>query len=360
MQPRKFYVDTVNRAFVASPDGTLPAGGLNAFDEDVESVELYFLETTGSFSQPYRYLDYSSNTVKLAVGLTAPAALLTSFSAISTAVAITPSVSITGGSGVTEVQRVQISPQPATGFYSLKLPARNVTVSSVSASLFIAPYHGLLDGQSVTLTGFSSPSGFSNGSVYWVRDRTRDSFKIANSAGATAITASVSSGGGTAQLPNATTEPLPAGSATGEIASALARAAGSSTQEISVTGASSDYLLSYSGAYAGADMPLVEVVGNTLAGAPGLSGNLNFDTSEVAALIAAGSNDVRFEVEVSDGTLRQTFQTSAQLSSDIITSSSPAPLPTITPATSFNLISPDTSVWNVTIDDNGILAVTKV
>jgi hypothetical protein len=317
MQARKLYLDTGSRTFVAEPTSTLPAAGLTVFREDVEDIELYFLEPTGDFSAPYRYLNYSTLTANFALGTTTPATTVTSFTALTTTVTITASVAITGGSGVTEIQRVQMSPAPATGYYSLSLPTRNITVSSVSSSVFVAAYHALLDGQSVTLTGFSSPTGFSNGSVYFVRDRSRDGFKIATAAGGTAITASASSGG-TAVLPAYITAPLPAGTGPAEIAAALASAAGSATQEITVIGTPDDYLLTYGGAYAGADMPTVAITASTILGAPGLLGTLNLNTAAITALVAAGTTDVLMEVEISNATKRQTFQSTATLSADII------------------------------------------
>jgi hypothetical protein len=317
MQARKLYLDTGSRTFVAEPTSTLPAAGLTVFREDVEDIELYFLEPTGDFSAPYRYLNYSTLTANFALGTTTPATTVTSFTAVTTTVTITASVAITGGSGVTEIQRVQMSPAPATGYYSLSLPTRNITVSSVTASVFVAAYHALLDGQSVTLTGFSSPTGFSNGSVYFVRDRSRDGFKIATAAGGTAITASASSGG-TAVVPAYITSPLEAGTGPAEIAAALASAAGSATQEITVIGTPDDYLLTYGGAYAGADMPTVAITASTILGAPGLLGTLNLNTAAITALVAAGTTDVLMEVEISNATKRQTFQSTATLSADII------------------------------------------
>jgi hypothetical protein len=317
MQARKLYLDTGSRTFVAEPTSTLPAAGLTVFREDVEDIELYFLEPTGDFSAPYRYLNYSTLTANFALGTTTPATTVTSFTALTTTVTITASVAITGGSGVTEIQRIHMSPAPATGYYSLSLPTRNITVSSITASVFSAAYHALLDGQSVTLTGFSSPSGFSNGSVYFVRDRSRDGFKIATAAGGTAITASASSGG-TAEAPAYITAPLPAGTGPAEIAAALASAAGSATQEITVIGTPDDYRLTYGGAYAGADMPTVAITASTIHGAPGLLGTLNLNTAAITALVAAGTTDVYMEVEISNATKRQTFQSTATLSADII------------------------------------------
>jgi hypothetical protein len=318
MQARKLYLDTTARTFVADPSATLPLPPPLFYEGDVENIELYFLEPTGNFSAPYEFVNYSSGiTATLKLGATTASATVTSWSAVTTTVTITASVSISGGSGTTEIQRVEMSPTPALGYYSLQLPTRNVTVSSITSSVFTAAYHALLDGQSVTLTGFSSPTGFANGSVYFVRDRSRDTFKIAATAGATAITASVTSGGGTAVVPAYTTGPLPAGSPPAEIAAALAAAAGASTQQISATGTPDDYRLTYGGSYAGADFPTIAITASTLAGAPGFRGNLNLNTSAITALVAAGTTDVTLEVDVTNGTLRHTYQSPANLGNDL-------------------------------------------
>jgi hypothetical protein len=317
MQARKLYLDTTARTFVADPSATLPLPPPLFFEGDVENIELYFLEPTGNFSAPYEFVNYSSGiTATLKLGATTASATVTSWSAVTTTVTITASVSISGGSGTTEIQRVEMSPTPALGYYSLQLPTRNVTVSSITSSVFTAAYHALLDGQSVTLTGFGSPSGFANGSVYFVRDRSRDTFKIAATAGATAITASATAGG-TAVVPGYTTGPLPAGSPPAEIAAALAAAAGASTQQISATGTADDYRLTYGGSYAGADFPTVAITASTLAGAPGFLGNLNLNTSAITALVAAGTTDVTLEVDVTNGTLRHTYQNPANLGNDL-------------------------------------------
>ena len=317
MQARKLYLDTTARTFVADPSATLPLPPPLFFEGDVENIELYFLEPTGSFSAPYDFVNYSSGiTATLKLGATTASATVTSWSAVTTTVTITASVSISGGSGTTEIQRVEMSPTPALGYYSLQLPTRNVTVSSITSSVFSAAYHALLDGQSVTLTGFGSPSGFSNGSVVFIRDRSRDGFKIAGTAGGTAITASATAGG-TAVVPAYTTGPLPAGSPPAEIAAALAAAAEASTQQISATGTADDYRLTYGGSYAGADFPTVAITASTLAGAPGFLGNLNLNTSAITALVAAGTTDVTLEVDVTNGTLRHTFQAHANLGNDL-------------------------------------------
>jgi hypothetical protein len=362
MEARRFFLDTTARAFVGSPDSTLPSIGGAFFAEDVEEVELYFLRQTGNFARPLEYVDYSGNTIKLAVGVTAPAALVTSFSAISTTVAITASVSITGGAGVNEVQRIQIAPRPATGSFAVQLPARNVTVSSITSSVFTAVRHGLLNEQSVTLTGFTITSGFSNGQQVFIRDRTRDTFRIASTAAGAALT--VSASGGTAEVDAITTASLPANATPQQLQDAIVDAgvAVDNQPQIVVTGAPNDYLLTYAGALAGIDLPTAAVVGSTLAGGAGLSGLISFNTNEVASIVAAGQGgNCKLEVEVFNGgtTARQTYQQAATLADDIITSTSPIPAPVGPTISTLNFDDGSGGTWTVTIDPNGVLTATK-
>lgn len=358
MEARRFYLDTQNRTFVAGADSTLTAIQPLFFEEDVESVELFFLKPTGNFSQPFDYLDYSANTVKLAVGVTAAAALQTSWTALTTTCTATVTTLTAGGSGSNEVQKITFSTVPATGGFAITLPARAVTVSSVSAGVFTAAAHGLLDGQSVTLSAFSiSGSTFAN-AAYFVTQRTTDTFKIASTAGGTAIAAEVTSGGGTATLSAITTGQIPA-NATAQTVQDAFLSAGITVNvapQIIVSGSfSSGFTLTFANTQANINFDPV-TISSTLAAAPGLSANVSFNTSEIAALLAAGTTAVTLEVEVSDGTVRQTYKTPASISTDIISSTSPTPTPG---STSFLLTSPDESIWSVSIDDDGTLTATK-
>jgi len=360
VEARKFYLDTQTRAFVSSPDSTLFSLGGAFFDEDIEAIELYFLRRTGDVNRPYEFLDYSANTVKAAVGITAPAAILSSITPLSTAVVITASVSISGGAGVNEVQRIQIAPRPTTGSFAISLPTRNVTVSSITSSVFTAVRHGLLDAQSATLTGFTITSGFSNGQQVFIRDRTRDTFKIASSAGGTALT--VVASGGTAVVDAINTASLPANALPQAVQDAFVNTGVqiNGQPQIVVTGAANDYLLTYAGALAGIDLPTASVVGSTMQAAPGIAGSLSFSTNEVASLISAGQGgNCIFEVEVEGGGKRQTYQQGATLSQDIITSSSPVPVPVGASVSTLNFSDGSGGTWAVSVDANGILTATK-
>ena len=361
MQARKFYLDTQARSFVVSPETTLAAPDPLFFDEDVEAIELYFLEPTGGASPPYRFLDYSSNTVKFAVGTTTPAALQTSWTALSTTVTASITSLVTGGSGTNEQQRITFSQRPASGGWAIQLPARSVTVSSVSANVFTAADHGLYNGQSVTLTAFSlTASSVANGSSYFVIRNSKDTFSLASTASSTtALTASVTSGGGTVDLAAVTTGQLSYSASPADVQAAfvVAGLTENSQPQLTVTGAAgSEYVITYGNGSASRDYANLTIVGSTLAAAPGLAANVNFATSEIAALVAAGTTSAKLEVEVAGSGKRQTYQTVATLSGDIISSTSPTPAPA---STSFQIQSPDASTWTVSIDNSGVLTATK-
>lgn len=361
MQARKFYLDTQNRSFVASPESTLPPSDPTFFDEDVEAIELYFLEPTSNFNAPYRYLDYSSSTVKFAVGTTTPAALQASWTAISTSVTASITSLVAGGSGGNEQQRLTFSQRPESGGWAIQLPARSITVSSVSANVFTAANHGLYSGQSVTLTAFSlTASAVANGSAYFVIRTSRDTFSLASTASSTtALAASVTTGGGTVDLAAITTGQLAHNASPADVQAAFV-AAGlteNGQPQLTVTGtAGREYIVTYGNGSGGRDYANLSLVGSTLAAAPGLSANVSFATNEVAALVTAGTFGVKMEIEVAGGGRRQTYQKAAMLSADIIASASPTP---VSNNTSFTLRSADNSQWSVSIDNDGVLTATK-
>jgi hypothetical protein len=356
MQARQFWLDTQTRSFVPPPDGLEDAGSAY-FREDVENIQLYFVRRTPNLNNRYESVDYSAADVKLAVGTTQPAALVTSFSPISTAISITPSMGVTGGNGLATVQAVAISPAPGAGSYSLRLPARTVTVSSATASVFNAPFHGLEDGQSATLTGFTISSGFSNGQRVFIRNSGRDSFQISATETSAVLSVALTSGGGVAEVDAANTLPLAANTPPAGVQAALIAATG--IPGISVTGAANNYSIFFGGRSAGTAFPLVEVAQNSLAGRPGLTANLNFNTQEIAALVAAGAAGALLEVEVSEGPLRHTYQRGVTIAPDIITSTSPIPAPTGDTVSTLNFDDGSGGTWTVTVDPNGVLTATK-
>jgi len=322
MQARQFFLDTQKRAFVSSPASNLDAGSVTFFDQDVEAIELYFLKpATGA--APYEFIDYSSFSIKLAVGTTTPAASQITWSALSTTVTATITTLVNGGSGANEVQKISFSKIPTSGGFAIVLPSRSVTVSTVSANVFSSTNHGLFDGQSVTITGFSfTGSSVTNGGTYFVINRTGSSFSLGTtSTTSTPLTAAVTSGGGTVTLPEITTPSLNYDASPSDIEQALIDAglSISNAAQIAVSGTTGkDYTLAFGGGCQRINYDPITLAANTLAGAPGMAANLSLATAGISTLIAAGTSAVTLEVEVSDGTKKHTYQTSATLSNDII------------------------------------------
>jgi hypothetical protein len=366
MQARRFYLDTQARAFVGGFDRTFPASSSAFFDEDVEAIELYFLQPTDDPTQPYTALNYSSNTVKLAVGLTAPAALQTSWTALATA--ITPSVTVltNGGSGASEVQKVSFSgASPSEGAFSLTIPARTLSsnnAATLNGNTISLANHGLLSGQVVQIGTIIIDNWTYDDGFWVVRNATRDTFQIAFSQESEAL-GNLETIEGDIVVSAITTPQIPWNANAGDVQAAFVSAglAVLGVPQVVVLGSfRQGFTCSFVNSLANVNFGSM-TASSTLAAPAGLTANLNFATNEIAALIQAGNtNNLRLEVEVSDGTRRQTYSTGASISADIIASSSAAPLPTITPASSFNITSPDSSVWNVTIDNTGILTATKV
>jgi hypothetical protein len=362
MQARKFYLDTQSRTLVSSADSTLDAADPIFFDEDVESVELYFLEPTGDGNTPYRYLDYSSNTVKFAVGTTTPAALQLTWSTIASAVTATITSLVSGGSGSNEQQ--QISPVAQTRIRRLRpataQPQRH-RLQRLGQRLHRGRPRALQRAKRQPKRVFFYGLRSRNGSSYFVIRNSKDTFSLASVASATTgLTATVTSGGGTATLSAVTTGQLAYNASAVEVQSALA-AAGlniNGTAQILVTGtAGQEYILTYANGSANRDYANVTIVGSTLLGPYGLSADVNFATAEVAALVAAGTTGVKMEIEVSASGRRQTYQKGVTLSADVISSASPAPVPV--GSSSFALLDSNSDQWIISIDPDGTLSATK-
>lgn len=364
MEARKFYLDTAARSFVAGLNTTAPASPSVFFAEDVEAIELYFLSPTGSAAAPYRPLNYSANTVKLAVGLTAPAAQQTTWLATSTAITASVSSMLAGTPNNNAVFALNFTGStPASGQLSVSLDVVEVGGSWVglSSGVFTSvDPHGFFEGQRIYFFDFTGTTNFTN-TGYFARNVSSRSFQISSTRDGSLLSAEAT-GLGSVYTEPISTGPIGYNELTADrISSALVSAGvvANGRPQVLVSGSvASGFVLELVDQMG--NSPKALSVSSTLAAAPGLAANLNFATTEIASLISAGNTSLRMEVEVSDGTRRQTYTTPAQVSSDIIKSSSAAPLPTITPASSFNVTSPDSSVWNITIDNSGNLTATKV
>lgn len=365
LQPRRLFIDVQNRTFVSSPNSNLPSGNPTWVDEDVESVEIYALRPTSDPATPYRFVDLSGATVKFGVGSTTPAALQTSWTAISSTVTATViEVQVGGGFGgtVDEIQKITWSgARPITGSYALKFPERSVDTVSVTGKVLSKANHGFYNGQSVKLSSPSGTLGFTTGRSYQVINAAQSSFQLAEIGTATPAGSDAGSATVTVTSSEIITPSIPYDATIADIEDAIV-AAGFVLNDIPQIIASGEnaveVTLYYGGRSGQTAYPNVVVVGSSLAGAPGVMANVSYNTSEIAALLSAGTTAVTMEVEISEGAVRQTFRQPATLSPDLITSTSPSPLPANV-ATSFDLQSQDGSVWTVTMSNSGDMEWTK-
>ena len=89
--------------------------------------------------------------------------------------------------------------------------------------------------------------------------------------------------------------------------------------------------------------------------------DLNLNTSNLDAEFPEDDEDsisAKVEIEWTEsGTTSSTLPTSATIYNDVIRGGEG--VPTVTAAASFKLLAPDSSLWTITVDNDGILTATK-
>lgn len=365
LQPRRLFIDVQNRTFIANPISTLPSADPAWVEEDVESLEIYAVRPINDPANPYAFVDLSSATVKFAVGTTTPAALQTSFTSVSTAVTASITELQTGGSFgglVDEIQRVTwTGATPVTGTYAIKFPERTFS-ASVAGKFITANNHGLYNGQSVRFSNPEGSLGFATTRSYTVINAAQDSFQLAEIG--TAVAAGNDAASATVDVTTAeiVTPSISYNATIAQVQQAVVDAGFvlNGIPQVIVSGENPKQItLYYAGRNGQGAYPNVVIVNSSLAGAPGVQANVSYNTTEIAALVAAGTTAVTMEVEISEGANRQTFRQSATLSGDLITSTSPVPAPGNT-STSFNMQSQDGTVFVVSVTNDGELMIASV
>jgi hypothetical protein len=365
---RRLFIDTEAGRFVDGVNSNIPAALDNLFENDSASYELYFLrrDPTGAFL--YEAQDFSAKSVKLHIA-PAPPSTATAFVAQNTwtnlpsTVSATVTRTITGGTVSNEQQRLTFSPEAQSGTFSLTIPARTITVSAVAGGLFTtSDNHGLAALEPFTITGLSAPTGgLSNGQTLFAAAIVNPTqFRAAPTATTTPVNTYAASGG-TASTITASTR-LVAGRATGaEVQAALEALPSVGAGNVVVLASPGrEYRIGYQGAKG--QVPIsVAAVAAALTPLFGKTAPLNFATTELAnAISASASLAATLEVEVTEsGSVDTVLQVPVTLRNDIITGASPLPVSTTT-ATFFTLLSPDNSVFAVSVDDNGILTTEKI
>lgn len=383
MEPRRFFIDTQNRRFVSGIENNLQIFPPTFYSEDVEKIELYFLEPENVGSNKLVVKDYSTAAVKFAVGATTPAALGVTWTALPGTITASITTITNGSAGTNEVQRLTfVGRKPLSGGLRLTIPARTVNVSSLTNGDYSATDHGFLRGQIITLAGFTASGNFNyNGVTYssvvvnrdvYISATSDSSFKVKYVFGyPNALPDSDdfrrnATGGGTASIKAITTRLIPWNNLNAAaIQSAFSSAAYGSSEgfvvngepQIVVSGNYEDgFTIEFANSLGGTNFGNLGLQ-STLSSEACLEGSVNFNTSNISSLI--GLDGVKMEVEILEGSTRHTTQTDCYVKGDVIDSTSSTPLPANT-ASSFNLSDNNGGVWTVTIDSNGSLTAAKV
>lgn len=90
-------------------------------------------------------------------------------------------------------------------------------IVDIATDVVTVPGHGFVDTSKITFYGDTTPAGLTEGVVYYVRDATTDTFKVAATAGGAAI--DLTGAGGSACVVSAITEELYGGAGTHTITS---------------------------------------------------------------------------------------------------------------------------------------------
>jgi hypothetical protein len=335
----------------------------NIVEADNVDYELYFLTASGGDTL-YEPIDYSAASVAFAVGPNPPSgealyAATTAWTNLSSTVTATLVRAITGTASVNEQQRLTFAPDAFDGTFSISFPSQALTFTSVTAGIFTTSgNHGLSVSQGFAVTGFGTPSGFSNGSTLFVSQVLASDKFFANSiVSSTAITSYSATTAGTAYTITASTVSLDARSTTSEVQAALENISPVGFGNVDVTGiAGRDYRFSFKNSKGQVSLPLMTVA-HALTSVYGKYARVNFNTvSLVNAISASASLDATLEIQVTNGSeIVTVLQVPVNIKNEVISSGGPATLT----ATSFNLSDGAGGTWTITIDSSGVLTSTK-
>jgi len=251
----------------------------------------------------------------------APAVFQDTWDNVSTIITATVSTTITGSELNNEVQRLAFTQKPFSGNFRLTMPSTTLTIGSlVTSGVFITPVnHGLAFNQPVTLTGFSSLTGFSNGQQYFVRAIPASTqFTVSITAGGTALTGSASTGNVFTTLRQ--TQLISANATSADIQSALNALdsiGGGGVNVLNVDQISFD--IGFIGAKGASDQPELTIQSELIA-KPAKIADVNFATFALRDLLANEKEvDLDLEIELTEGTTRQTVvQAGCTVSEELI------------------------------------------
>jgi hypothetical protein len=366
---RRLYLDTDAGRFVEGINSSIPAALDNLFENDAASYELYFLQRDPAGAFIYEARDFGGKSVKLHIGPNPPSTatayvVQNTWTNLSSSVSATMARTTTGGASANEQQKLSFSPDAQSGTFALTVPARTITLASVTAGLFTSSgNHGLAVLEPFTTSGMSGVTGgLVSGGIYHVASLVNSTqFRAAVTATTTPVNTFGATTAGTISTLTASTGLVSARASASALQSSLEAVASVGTGNVLVvTIPGREYRIGFQAAKGQVELPLLSVTA-ALVPLYGKTATLNFSTVQLAAAISGSASiEATLEVEATEGGIVETVaQVPVTLRNDVITSGSPLPVSTTT-ATFFTLLSPNNTVWSVSVDDDGILTIEDI
>jgi hypothetical protein len=366
---RRLYLDIDAGRFVEGVNSNIPAALDNLFENDAASYELYFLQRdpTGAFL--YEAQDFSGKSVKLHIGPNPPSTATAyvaqnTWTNLASTVSVAVSRTVTGGPTANEQQRVAFSPDAQSGTFSLTIPARTITLTSVTAGLFTTSgSHGLASLEPFTTSGLAGVTGgLTNDQTLFVASVINGTqFRAAVTATTTPVNTYGATTAGAISTLTASTGLISARANAAALQSSLEAVPSIGTGNVLVVAApGKEYRIGFQAAKGQAQLPLLTAAA-ALAPIYGKAATLNFATTQLASAISGSASiEATLEVEVTTGGVVETLaQVPVTLRNDIISGASPLPVSTTT-ASFFTLLSPNNTVWAVSVDNDGVLTTENI
>ena len=243
----------------------------------------------------------------------APAAYQPTWTDVGTAVTTTIQTTITGNAYTNAVQKLSFSRTPAQGSFSITVPTYSVNINSILTSgiIFSTQNHGFAINQIVTLTGFSSISGYTQGIQYFVKQTPSiTAFSLGSNiydSGIISNGSATTSGSSIATTILRQTAPIAAGCSAADISNALVALESIGSNNVSVASINDFFNITFIGEKSAFNMPTLQASSSLLAN-PAKTASVDFNTFGVRDYLENNTSvQADIEIELTTGGERNTI-----------------------------------------------------
>ena len=232
----------------------------------------------------------------------APAAYQPTWTDVGTAVTTTIQTTITGNDYTNAIQKLSFSRTPAQGSFSITVPTYSVNINSILTSgiIFSTQKHGFAINQIVTLTGFSSISGYTQGIQYFVKQTPSiTAFSLGSNiydSGIISNGSATTSGSSIATTILRQTSPIAAGCSAADISNALVALESIGSNNVSVASINDFFNITFIGEKSAFNMPTLQSSSSLLAN-PAKTASVDFNTFGVRDYLE-NSTSVAADIEI--------------------------------------------------------------